>query len=158
MKDRMRGMLQQVRLGQVRKEVKSSIIQPPLLFRSILWNSEKNCQISVHPGGVRWWKNWLSGLVKPVRLGQVRKAIQSWKREARGPSIHSLTCFGQKFERMVFERTTSSPFKCQKYFLIPPLNNHDTKNELLKLFTYLYNKRVRPTKKEPQQGFSYLTI
>ncbi len=28
-------------------------------------------------GGVRGWKNWLSGLVYPVRLGQVRNAIKS---------------------------------------------------------------------------------
>ena len=109
MKDRMSGMLQQVRLGQVRKARKSSIIRPPLLSMSIFQNSEKNRQIRGHPGGVRWWRNWLRGLFKQVRLGQVRKAIKSWKTEARGPPIHSLTCFGWKFERTVFERTTSSP-------------------------------------------------
>jgi hypothetical protein len=97
-------MLQQVRLGQVRKARKSSIIRPPLLSMSIFQNSEKN------RGGVRWWKNRLRGLFKQVRLGQVRKAIKSWKSKALGPPIHSLTCFGRKFERTVFERTTSSLF------------------------------------------------
>jgi len=53
MKYGMSGMLQQVRLGQVRKARKSSIIQPPLLSMSIFRNSEKNCQIRGHPGGVR---------------------------------------------------------------------------------------------------------
>jgi hypothetical protein len=98
MKDGMSGILQQVRLGQVRKAIKSSIIWPFLLSISIFQNSEKNRQIRGHLGGVRWWKNWLRG--------QVRKAIKSWKSEARGPPIHSLTCFGWKFERTVFERTT----------------------------------------------------
>ncbi len=59
-------------------------------------------------GGIRWWKNGLRGLFKQVRLGQVRKSIKSFKSEALGPPIHSLTCFGWKFERTVFERTTSS--------------------------------------------------
>ena len=54
MKDGMSGMLQQVRLGQVRKARKSSIIRPPpLLSMSIFQNSEKNCQIRGHPRGVR---------------------------------------------------------------------------------------------------------
>jgi hypothetical protein len=108
MKDGMSGMLQQVRLGQVRKARKSWIIRPPLLSMSIFQNSEKNRQIRGHPGDVRWWKNGLRGLFKQVRLGQVRKPIKSWKSEALGPPIHSLTCFGRKFERTVFERTTSS--------------------------------------------------
>jgi hypothetical protein len=108
MKYRMSGILQRVRLGQVRKARKSSIIRPPLLSMFIFRNSEKNRQRRGYPGGVRWWKNWLKGLFKRVRLGQVRKAIKSWKSEAWGPPIHSLTCFGQKFERTVFERTTSS--------------------------------------------------
>ncbi len=83
MKDGMSGMLQQVRLGQVRKARKSSIIWPPLLSMSLFWNSEKNRLIRGHPGGVRWWKNGLRGLFKQVRLGQVRKAIKSWKSEAQ---------------------------------------------------------------------------
>jgi hypothetical protein len=41
MKDGMSGMLQQVRLGRVRKARKSSIIRPPLLSMSIFRNSEK---------------------------------------------------------------------------------------------------------------------
>ncbi len=53
MKDGMSGVLQQVRLGQVRKARKSSIIQPPLLSMCIFQNSEKNCQIRGHPEGVR---------------------------------------------------------------------------------------------------------
>jgi hypothetical protein len=53
MKDRMSGMLQQVRFGQVKKARKSSIIRPPLLSMSICQNSEKNRQIRGHPGGVR---------------------------------------------------------------------------------------------------------
>ncbi len=53
MKDGMSGILQQVRLGRVRKARKSSIIRPPLLSMSIFQNSEKNCQIRGHPGGVR---------------------------------------------------------------------------------------------------------
>jgi hypothetical protein len=53
MKDGMIGMLQQVRLGQVRKARKSLIIRPPLLSMSIFQNSEKNRQIRGHPGGVR---------------------------------------------------------------------------------------------------------
>jgi hypothetical protein len=52
MKDGMSGMLQQVRLGQVRKARKSSIIQPPLLSISIFRNSEKIREIRGHPGGV----------------------------------------------------------------------------------------------------------
>jgi len=119
MKDRMSGMLQQVRLGQVRKARKSSIIRPPLLSMSIFQNSEKNRQIRGHPGGVRWWKNGLRGLFKQVRLGQVRKAKKSWKSEALGPPIHSSTCFGRIFERTVFERTTSSPKNTSFTFFIP---------------------------------------
>jgi hypothetical protein len=61
MKDRMNGILQQVRSGQVRKARKSSIVRPPLISMSIFRNSEKNRQIRGHPGGVRWWKNWLRG-------------------------------------------------------------------------------------------------
>ena len=38
MKDGMSGMLQQVRLGQVRKGRKSSIIRPPLLSMSIYFS------------------------------------------------------------------------------------------------------------------------
>ncbi len=110
MKDGMSGMLQQVRLGQVRKARKSLIIQPPVLSMSIFRNSEKNRQIKGHPGGVRWWKNGLRGLFKQVRLGQVRKAKKIWKSEALGPPIHSLTCFGRIFERTVFERTTYPDF------------------------------------------------
>ena len=53
MKDGMSGMLQQVRLGQVRKARKSSIIRPPLLSMFIFQNSEKNRQIRGYPGGVR---------------------------------------------------------------------------------------------------------
>jgi len=53
MKDRMNGILQQVRSGQVRKARKSSIVRPPLISMSIFRNSEKNCQIRGHPGGVR---------------------------------------------------------------------------------------------------------
>jgi hypothetical protein len=49
MKDGMSGMLQQVRLGQVRKAKKKT----PLLSISIFRNSEKNRQIRGHPGGVR---------------------------------------------------------------------------------------------------------
>jgi hypothetical protein len=137
----MRGMLQQVRLGQVRKAVKSSIIRPPLLFMSNFQNSEKNRQISAHPGGVRCSKNWLSGLFKHVKLGQVRKAIKSWKREARGPWIHLLTCFGQKFERIVFERTTSSLL--YRSFVIPINHVNDLTSvqmliiHLAKCFYYL---------------------
>jgi hypothetical protein len=49
MKDGMSGILQQVRLGLVRKARKSSIIQPPLLSMSIFLNSVKNRQIRGHP-------------------------------------------------------------------------------------------------------------
>jgi hypothetical protein len=55
-----------------------------------------------------WWKNGLRGLFKPVRLGQVRKAVKSWKSEAMRSLIHLLDCFGWKFERTVFERKTLS--------------------------------------------------
>jgi hypothetical protein len=41
MKNGMSGILQLVRLGQIRKARKSSIIQPPLLSMSIFQNSEK---------------------------------------------------------------------------------------------------------------------
>ncbi len=118
MKYGMSGILHRVRLGQVRKARKSSIIRPPLLSMFIFQNSEKNCQIRGYPGGVRWWTNWLKGLFKRVRLGQVSKAIKSWKSEARGPPIHLWTCFGRKFERTVFERTTSSPLN-----MVPRLFN-----------------------------------
>ncbi len=58
--------------------------------------------------GVRGWRNRLRGLVYPVRLGQVRNAIKiSIIQNTKAP-IHSLDCFGRKFERTVFERTTSS--------------------------------------------------
>jgi hypothetical protein len=55
MKDGMSGILQQVRLGRVRKARKSSIIRPPppLISMSIFRNSEKNRQIRGQPGGVR---------------------------------------------------------------------------------------------------------
>ncbi len=53
-------------------------------------------------------KDGMSGILQQVWLGQVRKARKSSKSEARGPPIHLLTCFGQKFERTVFERTTLS--------------------------------------------------
>jgi hypothetical protein len=51
-------------------------------------------------------KKWTKEPV--VRLGQVRKAIKSQKIEAILSPIHLLACFGQKFERTVFEKTTSS--------------------------------------------------
>jgi hypothetical protein len=85
MKYGMSGILQQFRLGEVRKARKSSIIWPPLLSMSIFWNSEKNCQIRGHPGGIRWWKNGLRGLFKQVRLGQVRKAKKVEKVKPWGP-------------------------------------------------------------------------
>jgi hypothetical protein len=53
MKYGMSGILQRVRLGQVRKARKSSIIQPPLLSMFIFQNSEKNRQKRGYPGGVR---------------------------------------------------------------------------------------------------------
>jgi hypothetical protein len=40
---------------------------------------------------------------------QVRKAIKSLKSEALRHPINMLACFGRKFERTVFKRTTSSP-------------------------------------------------
>jgi hypothetical protein len=52
MKDRMSGILQQVRLGQVRKQEKVQFFDPPLLSMTIFQNSEKNRQIMCHPGGV----------------------------------------------------------------------------------------------------------
>ncbi len=107
MKYGMSGILQQVRIGQVRKARKSSIIWPPLLSMSIFRNSEKNRQISVHPGGVRWWKNWLKGLFKRVRLGQVRKAIKSWKSEAWGPQSIRWPVLDENLkERFLKERPT----------------------------------------------------
>jgi hypothetical protein len=53
MKYGMSGILQRVRLGQVRKARKISIIQPPLLSMFIFQNLEKNRQIRGYPGGVR---------------------------------------------------------------------------------------------------------
>jgi len=50
----------------------------------------------------------LRGLFNPVRLGQVRIAIKSSKIKALGPPINLLGCFGRKFERTIFERTTLS--------------------------------------------------
>jgi hypothetical protein len=50
----------------------------------------------------------LRGLFNPFRIGQVRIAIKSSKIEALGPPINSLGCFGQKFKRTIFERTTLS--------------------------------------------------
>ncbi len=50
----------------------------------------------------------------PVRLGQVRISIaikSSIIQNTKAP-IHSLGCFGQKFERTVFERTTMSHRHC----------------------------------------------
>jgi hypothetical protein len=60
-------------------------------------------------------KDGMSGILQQVRLGQVMKAIKSWESEALGPPIHSLTCFGQKFERTVFERN--------KFIFISDLNS-----------------------------------
>jgi hypothetical protein len=75
---------------------------------SIFQNSA-NCQHSRgYPGSVRGWKNRLRGLFNPVRLDQVRIEIKSSIIEPLGPPIHLLACFGQKFERKVFERMTSS--------------------------------------------------
>jgi hypothetical protein len=137
MKYGMSGILQQVRLGQVRKARKSSIIQPPSFPCPFFKIRKKNCQIGSHPGGVKWWKNWLKSQF--IRLDQVRKAIQSWKSEARGPPIHLLTFFGQKFERTVFERTTLSHIYWYKlsywmywYFLF--------QNELIKASFYSCNE------------------
>jgi hypothetical protein len=48
------------------------------------------------------------GLFNLVSLGQVRITIKSSKIEALGPPIDSLGCFGQKFKRTIFERTTLS--------------------------------------------------
>jgi hypothetical protein len=50
------------------------------------------------------------GLFEHVILGQVRQAIKSQESEAMWSLTHSLACFGQKFKRMVFKRTTSSRF------------------------------------------------
>jgi hypothetical protein len=50
----------------------------------------------------------LRGLFNPVKFGQVRIAIKSSKIEALEPPINSLGCFGRKFERTIFERTTLS--------------------------------------------------
>jgi len=61
-----------------------------------------------YPGSVRGWKNKLRGLFDPVMLGQVRIAIKSSIIEPLGSPIHLLACFGQKFERTISERTTSS--------------------------------------------------
>ncbi len=96
-------ILQQVRLGQARKARKSSIIRPPPpLSMSIFQNSEKNHQITGHPGGVRWWKNGLRGLFKEVGLGQVRKAK---KVEKVKPFVD---LFWTNFRKNGFERTTLS--------------------------------------------------
>jgi hypothetical protein len=53
MKDGKSGMLQQVRLGQVGKARKSSIIRPPPPFHVHFSKFRKNRQIRGHPGGVR---------------------------------------------------------------------------------------------------------
>ena len=50
--------------------------------------------------------NW--DVLYSVRLGQVRIAIKSSIIQNTKAPIHSLAFFGQKFERTVFERTTSS--------------------------------------------------
>ncbi len=47
-------------------------------------------------------KEWAEGPIQTSSLRQVRKAKKSWISEALGPPIHSLTCFGQIFERKVF--------------------------------------------------------
>jgi hypothetical protein len=52
-----------------------------------------------------------------VGLRQVRITIKSSKIEALGAPIHLLACFGQKFERTIFERTTLSQLiESNKYF------------------------------------------
>jgi hypothetical protein len=72
-----------------------------------IFRNSANCQHSRgYPGSVRGLKNRLRGLFNPVRLGQVRIAIKSLIIEPLGPPIHSLACFGQKFERTVFKRMT----------------------------------------------------
>jgi hypothetical protein len=92
----------QVRLGRVRKARKSSIIQPSLLSMSIFWNSEKNRKIRGHPGGVRWWKNWLRGLFKQVRLGQVRKANKKLKKWSPGAPNQFVDLFWTKIQKNGF--------------------------------------------------------
>jgi hypothetical protein len=65
----------------------------------------------------------LRGLFNPVRLGQVRIAIKSSKIEALGPPINSLGCFGRKFERTVFERTTLSQTAFESIFTFDAVEN-----------------------------------
>ncbi len=43
-----------------------------------------------------------------VRLGKVRKAIKSSIIQNTKAAIHLFACFGQKFERTIFERTILS--------------------------------------------------
>jgi hypothetical protein len=59
----------------------------------------------------------LGGLFHHVRFWQVRKSIKSSKSEALRPPINYLGCFGQKFERTVFERTTLSHYINRVFFL-----------------------------------------
>ncbi len=108
---------------------------------SFFQNSGKPEQKRGNPGWVRWWKNRLRGLLLQVRLGQVRKAIvESWKSEALRPPIHSLACFGWKFEKMVFERTTSSP-----------LNN-------VFLYPIFVQVRIRMLKAKQQHSMEVMTL
>ena len=64
---------------------------------------------------VRGWNNKLRGPFEHVRYGQVKKAIKNQKSEAMWTPIQLLACFGRKFARSVFERTTFAS-NCQLHF------------------------------------------
>jgi hypothetical protein len=73
----------------------------PLLFISVFQNWEKIAEKGVS----QKYREFKRSLIIPVRLGQVRIATKSL--------IYSLACFGQKFERTVFDGTTSSSLTIQ---------------------------------------------
>jgi hypothetical protein len=104
---KLRGLLKHVRLDQVKQAIKSSKIGPHSFLSPFLISVNKQ-QKRGYPGRVRGWKNRLRGLFEHGRLGQVRNAIKSQKREAMWTPINLLACFGWKLKRTVFERTTMS--------------------------------------------------
>jgi hypothetical protein len=55
-----------------------------------------------YPWSVIGWKNGLTGLFDPVRLGQVREALKSSKFQNTEALNYSLVCFGQRFEGAFF--------------------------------------------------------
>ncbi len=103
-KNGLRGLVNPVRLGHVRKAIKSSIIWPTCIFCKFLKFSEKGLPRRML-GDER--TDCVAYRIM-LELGRVRlaKKVQKLKPWGMGP-IHLLACFGWKLEITILERTTS---------------------------------------------------